>query len=103
MRRGVVQAFEKTLRTTRRFGSRMRREGVEDNDASVRVAGDEGGIPPSIGSCFDERAHIIVAVRAITVRLWCHKNGIKCEKSIGGYYFLAKLDKYMQVNVDGND
>ena len=50
----------------RRFGSRMGRECVEDDDAIVvRFVGDEGSIPPTVGGCFNECAHIVVASIAV--------------------------------------
>lgn len=66
---------------------------MEDDDASVRFAGNERGIPPTVGGCFNERTHIVVASTGnITVRLSCYKDSIKCEEWIGGYYSFAQLN-----------
>ena len=44
---------------------------MEDDDASVvGFVGDERSIPPTVGGCFDERTHIVVASTGyIIVRL----------------------------------
>ena len=61
----------------------MNRESVEGDDTSVRVVGDQRTVPPPIGGCFDERAHIVVTGGPF-IRCRSDKDGIECEEWTGG-------------------